>query len=218
MKIYTGQTSGETLNKLVELGLGIMISSGATTTPQTDFKKTFCALDNGAFTCYRRGFPFMESVFIKTLEESYKKGINLDFIVTPDIVAGGRDSLNLSLEWAYGKLRTAPKLALVVQDGMGRKDIGSLSRFTHIFVGGSKEWKWKTAKQWVDYAHDNGKLVHIGQCGRFEYLMAAHEMGADSVDSTSFTVNQSWHIVEQYYDEIGYKPERNQLNLFSNVV
>ncbi len=207
MKIYTGDTGGQKFNILKELGLGVMISSTPGSLPHKEIKETFCALDNGAFSCYRKGYPFMEDVFLRTLSDAYKKNIPLDFIVCPDIVAGGKDSLSLSLTWANNQLRTAPRLALVVQDGLNPKDIGhyNLKRFTHLFVGGTKGWKWKTAKQWVDYGHDNGKKVHIGQCGRLEYLLTAYQYGADSCDSTSFTVNNSWHIIEEFYEIIGKK-------------
>lgn len=214
MKIYTGQTSGDQLKKIISLDMGIMISSSPVATPSKEISKTFCALDNGAFSCFRKGYPFMQDIFLKTLSDAYKKNIPLDFIVCPDIVAGGKASLELSLRWANNELRTAPKLALVVQDGLTIKDIGSLGRFTYLFVGGSVDWKWKTAKEWVEFAHDNGKLCHIGQCGRIEYLERAYEIKADSVDSTSFTVNNSFHIVEEFYGRIGKTLKETQLNLF----
>ena len=218
MKIYTGQTSGDQLKKIISLNMGIMISSSPTSTMSKEISKTFCALDNGAFSCYRKGYPFMADVFLKTLSDAYKKNISLDFIVCPDIIAGGIQSLNFSKKWAENELQTAPKLALAVQDGVTPKDLGSISRFTHIFVGGTKQWKWETAEKLVNFAHDNGKKCHIGQCGRLEYLERAFEIGADSCDSTSFTVNNSFHIVEELYARIGYTTKETQLNLFQEVI
>ena len=205
MKIYTGQTTGVKLEKILNLDMGVMISSNPNTMPGKDISKTYCALDNGAFSCFRKGYPFMEDVFLKTLSDSYKKNIKLDFIVCPDVVAGGMDSYYFSLKWAQEGLLTAPNLALAVQDGMMPNKLGNLSRWKYIFVGGTKEWKWKTAKMWVDFAHDNGKLCHIGQCGRLEYLHNAFRYDADSVDSTSWTINDSFEIVERFYSEIGYE-------------
>ena len=217
MKIYTGQTSGDTLKQVIGLDMGIMISSSPSSLPSKEIAKTYCALDNGAFTCYRKGYPFMEDVFLKTIQDAYKKNIALDFIVTPDIIEGGEESLSFSRIWSQNQLATAPRLALVLQDGMKFSGLGSLKRFTHLFVGGSVDWKWKTADEWVKVARGEGKQIHIGQCGRFEYLMRAHELQVDSVDSTSFVVNQSFHIVQRFYDAIGKKNERNQLYLFGEV-
>ena len=211
MKIYTGQTSGDTLQKVIELKMGVMISSSPVSIPHKDLSKTFCALDNGAFSCYRKGYPFMEDVFLKTLSDAYKKNIALDFIVCPDIIAEGMQSLNFSKQWANNQLKTAPSLALAVQDGVTPETIGDISRFSYIFVGGSKEWKWETAKTWVEFAHANEKKCHIGQCGRVEYLLRAYELNADSVDSTSWVVNKSFHIVEQFYEIIA---EQEQFTLF----
>lgn len=214
MKIYTGQTTGPTLERIIELGMGIMISSSPTSYPHSDLKRTFCALDNGAFSCYRKGYPFMKEVFMKTLSEAYKKNITLDFIVTPDIIAGGEKSLSFSNTWANNQLATAPRLALVVQDGMKYTGLGSLGRYEYIFVGGTKEWKWKTAAKWAQVARDYGKKIHIGQCGRLEYLLRAWEIQVDSVDSTSFAVNKSFDIVEEFYIQTGQK-QSIQLQLFT---
>ena len=60
----------------------------------------------------------------------------------------------------------------------------------------------KIPKDWhihhIDFAHDNGMKCHIGQVGKLEYLELANELGADSVDSTSWVRNKSWHIIEQF--------------------
>ena len=204
MKIYTGQTTGEKLEKIKELELGIMISSNPNTAPSKVFSEVPCALDNGAFVCYSKGYGFQSDVFLETLRKCYKLGISLDFIVCPDIICGGLDSLSFSIKWANGKLFGYPRLALVLQDGMGIKDIRHyhLTKFTHLFVGGSVEWKWKTAKDWIQFAHDNNKECHIGQCGKLEYLEQALRLGADSVDSTSITRNDSWHIIEQFNNKL----------------
>ena len=142
----------------------------------------------------------MEKVFLDTLEASYTAGLKLDFIVCPDIVAGGEESLGFSVKWATGRLLGTPRLALVVQDGMTEQMVDAyvLSLFTHIFIGGTVEWKWKTADSWVKFAHKNNKKCHIGQVGRLQYLKFAEHIQTDSVDSTSFAVNDSWHIIEQF--------------------
>jgi len=200
MKIYTGTCAGEKFEKVKKNGLGIMISPSPTFEPRKSFLEVSCAFDNGAFQSYTRGYPFRENAFWECLDKCYSLGIKLDFIVCPDIVKGGKDSLDYSVEWARTKLKTVPNLALAVQDGMTTQMIDSyvLSLFEMLFVGGSVEWKWKTADDWVKYAHENGKKVHIGQVGQARYLRFAEHIGVDSVDSTSITRNNTFGIIQEY--------------------
>lgn len=199
MKIYTGITGGEKLKTVIEYGLGTMISPSPTRQPSAGLKETSCALDNGAFRCWQRGYPFMESHFLRCLNKCYEIGIDLDFIVCPDIVTGGLDSLDFSMEYSTTKLKTARNLALAVQDGMEDWQVAQhrFDNFTHIFVGGTVDWKWNTAETWVGFAHERGLKCHIGRCGTIDRLMYAESIGADSVDSTSFARNDSWHIIDE---------------------
>ena len=200
VRIYTGNADGESLDKVESLGMGIMIASSPTWEPRKSYRRVPCALDNGAFQCWRRGFPFQADVFLRSVAKCYEVGLSLEFIVCPDIVAGGLASLDFSREWAHGELRTAQRLALVVQDGMETRDVKPdlLRRFTHLFVGGTPEWKWRTAAEWVNHAHAYGLKCHIGRCGTLPLLRAAQRAGADSVDSTNFVRNQSWAVVEEF--------------------
>jgi hypothetical protein len=198
MKIYTGSCFGteSKILKIKEYGLGIMISSES----NKKYSEIDCALDNGAFECWRRGIPWTESRFFETIEKCYKTGVKLDFVVLPDIVCGGKKSLNYSMTW-LDRLQPA-KLALAVQDGMTSSDVQDydISGLTYIFIGGSVDWKWKTANEWVEFAHYNKLKCHIGRCGTIERLRYAESLGVDSVDSTSFVRNDSWHIIEQFYN------------------
>lgn len=199
MQIYTGNAMGTKLEQVKEHGCGIMIASSATCLPRKDFAQVPCALDNGAFGAYRKGYPFIESVFLRTMEKCYELGLTLDFIVCPDMVAGGERSLEFSMRWATGRLSTCPRLSLVVQDGMTEEMLDNyvLSHFALLFVGGTVQWKWDTAQKWVRFAHAHGKKCHIGQVGQARYLKHARHIQADSVDSTSLVRNGSWrHVTE----------------------
>jgi len=207
MRIYTGMTTGNDQLEIHKRGMGMMLSSSPHGKPRAKMqtnkdlkvKGIPCALDNGAFPAFNKGYPFMEKYFLEALDAAYKHSIKLDFVVCPDIVCGGKESLEFSMAWA-AKLAGCPNLALVVQDGMTIDDVKkyNLDKFTYIFIGGSKNWKWKTAERWVDFAHCHGMKCHIGQCGRLEYLKEAMAIGADSVDSTSFQRNKSWHIIDEF--------------------
>ena len=206
MKIYTGTCGGKKLDLLKKYDLGIMVSGDKLS---SDFSSFPCAIDNGAFEAWRRGMPWSGDRFLSLLNKYWDSGITADFVVAPDIVAGGCDSLELSLSW-FPRLRPA-KIALAVQDGMTVqtiREIGGkyLRLIDVIFVGGTKEWKWSTAKEWVDFAHADGKKCHIARCGTLEKLRYAQKIGADSVDSTSFVRNESWHILEEFY-----KPAQQKL-------
>lgn len=193
--------------------MGICLSSHSTSKPIKGYGEVPCFLDNGAFACFTKGYPFQAEVFRSTIKESYKHGIKLDFIVCPDIIAGGKKSLDFSISWAKGELLGTPQLALVVQDGMTEKDIFHITptnHFSHIFIGGTPDWKWKTAESWVKLAHGLGMKCHIGQCGTLERLKYAEKIGADSVDSTNFTRNNAFHIVEEFHN-------KNQMDMFEDA-
>ena len=201
MKIYTGQTSGDKLEKIKKLDMGIMISSNPNSSPIKAFGEVTCCIDNGSFSAFSKGYsPEISSeVFMTTLKKCFKLGIKLDMVVAPDIVCGGNESLDYSYEWSRTKLIGTPNLALVVQDGMSVVRVEKkLKPFSHIFIGGSVRWKWENAEMWTKFAREHDKKIHIGQCGRLSFLKRARELGVDSVDSTSFTVNDSFHIVENY--------------------
>ena len=196
MKIYTGTPGGSKskMEQIKKYDLGLMLS----TEVQKGYSDCSCALDNGAYESHRRGLPWSEDRFLRMIEKCWNNGISLDFIVLPDIVGRGMDSYLHSIEWIF-KLQPA-KLALAVQNGIEPKDIELhiLDDISYIFVGGTDTWKWQTAKQWVDFAHTNGKKCHIGKCGTLEKLQTAKRMGVDSVDSTSFVRNESWDIIERF--------------------
>ncbi|NIQ97051.1 MAG: hypothetical protein GWN87_24905 [Desulfuromonadales bacterium] len=187
MQIYTGQTTGRKLEMIKKYELGICLSSAPDSRPNRAHGSVPCFLDNGAFACWRRGYPFQRNVFLTTLEKAYKAAINLDFIVCPDIVAGGLMSLKFSMTWAKNKLIGTPNLALAVQDDMtpGDLDLWDVERyFTYIFVGGTTEWKWATAPTWKEYADAKKMKIHIGRCGTLDRLKYAKKLGVTSVDST----------------------------------
>ena len=200
MKIYTGQGSGAKFEEILKRKLGVCISSTPNVAPHKELKKVSCFIDNGAFACYQKGYPFQEDVFLNTIKKSYKLGIKLDFIVCPDILCGGKQSLDFSMSWALRKFIGTPNLALVVQDGIKPEDVYAcyLEPFSYIFIGGSVDWKWQTAKEWVEFAHSNNKKCHMGQCGKLEDLKKACGLGVDSVDSTSFCRNERWDIIDDY--------------------
>ena len=201
MKIYTGTCAGKKFGKVQEYGLGIMISPSPTFEVRPIFSETFCAFDNGAFQSYRKGYPFLEKLFWDTLEKCYLLKIKLDFLICPDIVAAGKRSLEFSLQWAdkLGSINTA----LPLQDGMIPDDITPdiRSKFTHLFLGGTKEWKSQTLNGWLLCSQGWKMPLHVGRVGTLALLKRCRDLGVDSVDSTNFVRNDSWDILKQYGDK-----------------
>lgn len=102
-------------------------------------------LDNGAWTAFQRGEQFDVEAFERALAEV---GSGADWIVCPDIVAGGLESLDYSRRWLPRLIHIAPVL-LAVQDGMAIADVEPLlGGPVGIFVGGSTKWKERTMPQW----------------------------------------------------------------------
>ena len=195
MKVYTSNADGEKLEKVKQLDMGILIASSPNKLPSKNYTQVVCALDNGAFSCWKKGYPFMEFFFLKALDACYRLSIPLTFIVTPDLVGQGLESLRFSEHWASERLCGCPVLALAVQDGMEAAAVKKAiqdNHFSHIFVGGTLEWKWDTVVDWVNLAHSHNLKCHVGRVGSSEKLDYCRSIGVDSVDSSSFVRNNSW--------------------------
>ncbi len=199
MKILAGEPNGAAAKIAKSLNVGCMITTCTKKNQAGPRHKDFLftAIDNGAFGCWKSGREFNGELFLDNVTRSNKLELNPLFVVCPDIVAGGLESLKFSLSW-IDKIEYNKK-ALVVQDGMRHSDlIPAIDQFQYLFVGGSVSWKWATAENWILFAHNRGLKCHIGQCGQLWMLEAAKRFGADSVDSTSWVVNNSWHIIKEY--------------------
>lgn len=137
-------------------------------------------LDNGAFRAWRAGKPFDVEAFTSALEIA--RPIAPDFVVAPDVVAGGVASLEVSRAWL-------PRLEgfrayLAVQDGMSMDTVNrNVNGFAGLFVGGTMKWKLDTGYEWVQLAHSLGLPCHVGQVGNARHARWALEIGADSIDS-----------------------------------
>lgn len=143
-------------------------------------------LDNGAFSYWKNNLPFDEKRFEEALTKTEFKCIMPDFVIVPDIVAKGYDSLDFSLKW-LNRIPSSFSCYLAVQDGMEVDIVGScLDLFDGIFVGGSLDWKLQTSSEWVKLAHRHNKPCHVGRIGTFRRLVWAKSIGVDSVDSSTF--------------------------------
>jgi hypothetical protein len=108
-------------------------------------------------------------------------------VVAPDIVAGGLDSLRMSVSW-LPRLDVARRVLIPVQDGMTAGDVAPLlCDRIGIFVGGSTDWKLRTMLEWGDLAHHRRAYLHVGRVNTARRIHACAYAGAHSFDGSSVT-------------------------------
>lgn len=192
MDVYVGQTRSRALiAKLIELGFGECTNRGEYPPRRRPWFQ-----DNGAFSDWKAGKDFDAEVFWFELILGLASDCPPDFIVCPDRVATGLESLAFSRRSLaeYGSRLLAlsehvsiatPRWYLAVQDGMTADDVrAAFDGFSGIFVGGTLPWKLKTGERWVQVAHELGVKCHIGRVGTARRVRWAMRIGADSIDST----------------------------------
>lgn len=141
------------------------------------------ALDNGAWAFHQQGLEFDEDLFARFLR---RYGLGADFIIAPDIVAGGDASLALSEAWIPHLEQFGSLILIAVQDGMKPSDLrGMFGPKRGIFLGGSTEWKLETMPEWGALAASVGAYYHVGRVNTARRIRMAHAAGASSIDGTS---------------------------------
>jgi len=141
------------------------------------------AIDNGAWTAYQKGRPFDVGAFEAVVE---CLGDNAEFIVVPDIVGGGHESLRFSEEWLPRLRGVGRRQLIAVQDGMTPGDIRSLlCDEIGIFLGGTTDWKLDTMRHWGQLAQETGAYFHVGRVNTAKRIRLCQFAGADSFDGTS---------------------------------
>lgn len=196
MKIYITNTGNlKHIEYIIKNDLGIVYLANSWMYPKPGVD---WILDNGAYHYWLHKLKFdyekFEDAVIKTSSVHQP-----DFIVCPDIVAGGNDSLLFSLDYVT-KIPAGYNIYLPVQDGMKYSDVENVCDvFDGFFVGGTLQWKIKTAKMWVNFAHENNLKCHIGRIGTYKRLCWANYINADSVDSSTFVqVKNGFERIRSY--------------------
>ena len=138
--------------------------------------------DNGAFVDHAQNRDFDEAQFFKNLE----RFLNYEtpcMAVCPDIVEGGNESLDLSVQM-LSKLPLHWPWYLAVQDRMNLNEVSQAltEGFAGIFLGGSTLFKSR-AREFVDITRSSNVGFHYGRCSTPRKLIHAIEIGADSVDT-----------------------------------
>lgn len=156
-------------------------------------------LDNGAFSCFVKGIEWSSDNFLNLRKRFLKNEKKPDFIILPDIVAGGKKSLKRSELWLNILYDETTNYYLAVQDGLTPNNIKTVDKINGLFVGGTMEWKLKTAAKWVQFAHKNNLKCHIGRIGTIEKIKWAEKIKADSIDSSNFARHKYiWDELKNY--------------------
>lgn len=161
------------------------------------------AIDNGAWSAFQSKEPFDDAAF---LDVYHKLGSGADFVVLPDIVAGGVTSLIFSLNWRDVLAPLCPFM-LAVQDGITVGDVnGLVGPELGIFVGGTSEFKEQTMPQWGVLARERGAYFHVGRVNTVRRIHLCEAAGADSFDGSG----PSRYLKELAYLDVA----RKQRDLF----
>lgn len=183
MQIYVGQArgKGKVQPYLDRYRIGECFTRGTSYWPP---RRTPWFYDNGAFGDWQAGRPFDEEAFASDLPRIRGSVVPPAFIVCPDRVAGGLESLAFSLGWLPRLKCECPGLPvyLAVQDGLSEIDVPE--GFDGLFVGGTLSWKIATGSSWVAEAKRRGVPCHVGRVGNRRRLAWAKRIGADSIDSS----------------------------------
>lgn len=142
-------------------------------------------IDNGAWTAFLQGRPWDEAKFIGIVN---LLGAGADFIVLPDIVAGGMESFEISAQW-IPRLEGVAPLLFPVQNGQPPELVAEIVEQTGvgIFVGGDTEWKETTLPIWGHLKAQLGCYLHVGRMNSRRKIKLCAMAGADSFDGTSLT-------------------------------
>lgn len=143
------------------------------------------ALDNGAWSDFQAGRSFDEGAFDRLIE---KLGARADWIVLPDIVAGGLASLELSLRWQNRCLSLCGLVLIAVQDGMEHEHVAPyVGESVGIFLGGSTEWKLTRMADWGQFCAARNCWYHVARVNTRKRFRMATAAGASSIDGSSAT-------------------------------
>jgi len=139
------------------------------------------AIDNGAWTAFQQNAPFDEAAFMKVVESH---GGDADWVILPDIVAGGSDSLRFSMKWMDWTLQRTTRVLIAVQDGMVLDDVRSvLCDRVGLAIGGSTEWKERCLGRGT--FSGTGSYLHALRVNSKRRIRLCQDAGCDSMDGSS---------------------------------
>ena len=119
------------------------------------------------------------------------------WVAVPDVVGSHSDTLRLFgwwCDWWRAELGCIPwPLAFVLQDGCEAAGV-PWDEIVAVFVGGTTRFKLRESADLIGEAKDRQKQVHIGRVNSLRRLRYAHDVGADTVDGSSFSMFPATYI------------------------
>jgi hypothetical protein len=173
---------GRALDGLRRHGWGALISRNDVRDP----KDLPFVIDPGTYGDFLAGQDWDEKkadAFERLID---RLGPRADWIILPDIVGKGPESLALSLRWSNRVLSVCPKVLIAVQNGMTHEDLAPLvGPSVGIFLGGTTDWKLETMRSWGEFSAARGVHYHVARVNTERRMAMAAGAGADSVDGSS---------------------------------
>lgn len=166
-----------------EFACPVRTRKGVVTARDLTVRLSHFALDNGAWIYHVAGVP---SDFGPFLAAMVVMGPAADFVVAPDVVAGGLESLRISDAWIPRCLDHAGLVLVPVQDGIEAQDVAAmLGERVGIFVGGSYRWKWTTVDAWAALARERQCYIHVGRVNSAKRSGLCADLGVHSADGST---------------------------------
>ncbi|WP_016745577.1 hypothetical protein [Rhizorhabdus wittichii] len=163
-------------------GWGILVSAAGV---WRDEGFPLIGADNGQWAERDNPGPFKAERFERFVDWL---GDRAQWLVLPDIVCGGLESLDLSLGWLDRLRGHSAVLLIAVQNGMTPAMIAPfLGPRVGLFVGGDTAWKEETMTHWGQLAADAGCYCHVGRVNTIRRIRLAAIAGVHSIDGTSVT-------------------------------
>lgn len=187
---YATLATGRSIERMYAAGWGLFLTPEAYAKNRPQFISCLSweppmpyAIDNGAWSAYLREERWDELPWRKMLEQY---GAGADFVVVPDIVAGGLESLDRSRAY-LPMVHEHSELALIpVQDGMQPSDLRPLlGPGVGVFVGGTTEFKEKTLAEWSSLCREARAWCHVGRVNTVRRTFLCSNALVDSIDGTS---------------------------------
>jgi hypothetical protein len=181
MMCYASRTgTRRNLAALRSAGWGLLVSRGGMW--RTEGFDRY-VLDNGAWSDFQASRPFDAGAFERLIDQL---GAGADWVVLPDIVAGGLASLELSLRWSNRVLSACDQVLIAVQDGMETADLAHVvGRKVGVFLGGSTAWKLANMALWGAFCRAHGVHYHVARVNTERRTWLAISAGANSIDGSS---------------------------------
>jgi hypothetical protein len=137
-------------------------------------------LDNDAFIHHTKASKWDESKWVEMLQWASMCAVKPIWCLVPDVVGDSKATKRNWSKYSEHVSCRGFKTAFAVQDGMTTDDVPGDADV--VFVGGSTQFKWRTARQWTR----SFQRVHVGRVNSFEKLWLCDDLGVESVDGTGW--------------------------------